>query len=199
MNALFWYTRRLRLPSLGLVWALTLGITALVAVTAFAERLSAGLKQAAAQALGGEAVLIADHPIPEHFAAEAQRLNLRQARSVSFSSMVLANGHTRLVEVKAVSPDYPLLGSLQVNGRIAKAPEPGRAWVEAEVLESLRLTLGENLALGQLNLTVAGGLEEEPDRAPSAFTLGPRVMIAEADLAASGLLGFARGPGTACT
>lgn len=190
MNALLWYTRRLRLPNLGLVWALTLGIAALVTVSAFAERLSTGLRQAAAQALGGDAVLIADHPIPAHFAAEAQRLNLSQAHSISFPSMVLANGHTRLVEVKAVSLNYPLLGTLRVDGRTAHAPPPGQAWVEAEVLESLKLALGESFTLGQLSLTAAGRLEEEPDRAPSAFILGPRVMIAAEDLPASGLLGF---------
>ncbi|MEF3193978.1 MAG: hypothetical protein K6346_07180, partial [Halothiobacillaceae bacterium] len=189
-RGVMWYARRQRQRTFGMVMALAIGVAALVAVSTFAERLTGALQHGAAEALGGDLVLVADHAIPPHFRAEADRLGLRSASSTSFPSMILANGRTRLVEIKAVSPEYPLLGELRVNGAAASAPPVGRAWLEPDALATLGLDQGATFSLGQLTLQVGGRLDREPDRAPSVFAIGPRVMIAEADLAASGLLGF---------
>ncbi|MDM7323010.1 MAG: ABC transporter permease, partial [Gammaproteobacteria bacterium] len=189
-SSVFWYALRQRQRSLGMILTLAIGVTALVAVNAFAERLSSALKQGAAEALGGQLVLSADHPIQEHFRTEATRLGLRSALSTTFPSMAIAAGRTHLVEVKAVSSEYPLLGELWVNGIPARAPAPGQAWLEPDALTALGLTQGANFSLGTLTLEVRGRLDREPDRAPSAFAIGPRVMIAAADLEASELLGF---------
>ncbi|MEW6692509.1 MAG: FtsX-like permease family protein [Pseudomonadota bacterium] len=189
-RGVMWYARRQRQRAFGMVMALAIGVAALVAVSTFAERLSGALQHGAAEALGGDLVLVADRAIPPHFRAEADRLGLRSASSTSFPSMILADGRTRLVEIKAVSPEYPLLGELRVDGATASAPAAGRAWLEPDALAALGLDQGATFSLGQLTLQAGGRLDREPDRAPSVFAIGPRVMIAEADLAASGLLGF---------
>lgn len=189
-RGVLWYARRQRQRTFGMVMALAIGVAALVAVSTFAERLSGALRHGAAEALGGELVLVADHAIPPHFRAEAERLGLRSASSTRFPSMILADGRTRLVEIKAVSPEYPLLGELRVNGATARAPAAGQAWLEPDALAALGIDQGATFSLGQLTLQAGGRLDREPDRAPSMFAIGPRVMIAEADLALSGLLGF---------
>lgn len=190
LSAMLWYARRQRQAAWGMIAALAIGVGALVAVSSFAERVGAGLLSGAAKALGGDLVIVADHPIPAHFRDEAQRLGLRTSSTTSFPSMALGNGRTRLVEVKAVDEHYPLLGELRANGRPTEAPASGEALMESDALGALDLQPGAHFELGQLTLTTTGRLDDEPDRAPSVFAIGPRVMIAAADLPASGLLGF---------
>lgn len=189
-GGVLWYARRQRQRAFGMIMALAIGVAALVAVSTFAERLSGALRHGAAEALGGDLVLVADRAIPQHFRAEAERLGLRTASTTSFPSMILAGERTRLVEVKAVDMNYPLLGELRVDGRTASPPASGQAWLEADALHALGLETGATFTLGQLTLQAAGRLDHEPDRAPTVFAIGPRVMIAEADLVESGLLGF---------
>ncbi len=189
-TAALWYARRQRRPAWGMIAALAVGIAALVAVSAFAERVSLALAHGAAEALGGDLVIIADRAIPPHFKDEADRLGLRSARTTRFPSMIIAGDKSRLVEVKAVGPDYPLLGQLRVNDKLAAAPPAGEAWLVTDALNALHLAEGDRFNLGQITLRVAGRLDQEPDLSPGFFAIGPRVMIAEADLPASGLLGF---------
>lgn len=185
-----WYARRQRRPAWGMIAALAVGVAALVAVSTFAERVSLALMHGAAEALGGDMVVIADRPVPDHLAEEARRLGLRMTRTTSFPSMALAGDRSRLVEVKAVDANYPLLGELRADEQPAAAPHPGEALLAPDALAALGLQPGVTFTLGQLMLRAAGQLDHEPDRAPSVFAIGPRVMVAEADLAASGLLGF---------
>jgi putative ABC transport system permease protein len=104
-------------------------------------------------------------------------------------------GATRLVSVKAVSDAYPLRGKLRLRGapgakpiEMAKAPAPGTVWVDAAVLESLGLQVGDPLLLGDATLTVAHVIVIEPDRGAGFASFAPRVMLNVADLAATGLI-----------
>ncbi|MDH4053298.1 MAG: ABC transporter permease, partial [Rubrivivax sp.] len=126
-------------------------------------------------------------------------LGLASARNVSFPSMARApdalGGAARLVAVKAVSPGYPLRGRLQVQDApdgpvlaVAAAPEPGTAWVDPGVLDALQLKIGDALLLGDSTLRIARLIVVEPDRGAGFVSFSPRVMLAEADLAATGLV-----------
>src|SRR5262249_52433839 len=95
---------------------------------------------------------------------------------------------TLLGELKAVGPAYPLYGRLET---VPAAPLPdliggGRALVQEAVLSRLGLVVGDTVRIGEADFRVAGTIASEPDRAVGFFTLGPRVLIAEADLAATG-------------
>ncbi len=177
--------------------AVLLAVAALTAVGFFADRLQAGLTRDAAQLLGGDAVISSDHPLPPAFEARARADGLATARSAAFPSMARApddrGGASRLVAVKAVSAGYPLRGSLTVDdGRGERAvqagPAPGEAWVDAAVLDGLGLQLGDTLLLGDARLALARILVLEPDRGAGFMNLAPRVMLHEADLAATGLI-----------
>ena len=182
-----------------LALAVTLAVAALTAVGFFADRLNGGLQRDARQLLGGDAVVGSDHPAPAELLAKARALGLRTAQSVGFPSMGRApddkGGAARLVAVKAVTPDYPLRGQLQLrNGpeapvtSEAAAPAPGTVWVDPAVLDALQLKIGDALLLGDARLTVARIIVIEPDRGTGFSTFAPRVMLADADLAATGLV-----------
>jgi putative ABC transport system permease protein len=182
-----------------LALAVVLAVAALTAVGFFADRLSNGLQRDARQLLGGDAVVGSDRPAPPHVAAKARELGLRVSFSAGFPSMGRApedkGGASRLVSVKAVSPTYPLRGRLQLQDSpgapvqvLAAAPQPGTVWVDAALLDALQLRVGDPLLLGDATLKIARIIVIEPDRGAGFSTFAPRVMLAEADLAATGLI-----------
>jgi putative ABC transport system permease protein len=179
--------------------AVMLAVAALTAVGFFADRLSNGLQRDARQLLGGDAVVGSDKPAAPELLAKAAELGLRTSTNVSFPSMARApdeqGGQSRLVSVKAVSPSYPLRGRLQLADApggptqlLAAAPEPGTAWVDAGLLDAIGLKVGDSLLLGDSRFRIARVIVIEPDRGAGFSTFSPRVMIAEADLAATGLI-----------
>jgi putative ABC transport system permease protein len=101
-----------------------------------------------------------------------------------------------LVAVKAVSDAYPLRGQLRLNSTatpagevlVAKAPEPGQVWVDAALLDALGLKLGDNLLLGDATLRITQVIVIEPDRGAGFSSFSPRVMLNQADLAATALI-----------
>ena len=182
-----------------LLVAVSLAVAALTAVGFFADRINGGLTRDATQLLGGDAVVVSDHPTPSAVVDKARSLGLASAATAVFPSMGRASdeqgGATRLVTVKAVSAGYPLRGRLSLSAgsgqpaeSVAHAPEPGTAWVEASVLDALALKLGDPLMLGEASLRVTRLILIEPDRGAGFMSFSPRVMINEADLDATGLI-----------
>ncbi len=182
-----------------LMVAVVLAVAALSAVGFFSARLQAALVRDAAQLLGGDAVVASDQPAPPDFALLALALGLQQASSASFPSMARApddkGGASRLVAVKAVSAGYPLRGQMRVQDHVggpeqavAGGPARGTVWVEAALLDALQLTVGDSLLLGEQRLTITKLIAQEPDRGAGFMNFAPRVMLAAADLAATGLV-----------
>ncbi|WP_119354941.1 ABC transporter permease [Azohydromonas sediminis] len=182
-----------------LVVAVLLAVAALTAVGFFADRLSQGLARDARQLLGGDAVIASDKPLPPAFAEQAAALGLRTATTTSFPSMARADdahgGATRLVAVKAVGDAYPLRGTVQVRAApdappvAADGPPPrGRVWVDAALLDALQIAVGDTLLLGDAALVVDRIVAIEPDRGAGFLSFAPRVLLHEADLAATALI-----------
>src|SRR3954471_8298791 len=148
-----------------LIVAVTLAVAALCAVGFFADRLNHGLTRDARQLLGGDAIIASDQPAPAAFAAKAREMGLAVATTAVFPSMGRApdekGGASRLVGVKAVSAGYPLRGQLRLRAgpdapeaNVARAPEPGTAWVDASLLDALNLKIGDPLLLGDASLRI---------------------------------------------
>jgi len=182
-----------------LVVAVTLAVAALTAVGFFADRLKGGLQRDARQLLGGDAVVVSDNPIPAEFLAQVRALGLQQTQNLSFPTMARATeaqgGQIKLVALKAVQAGYPLRGSLRVStDRSApdlptrEVPAPGQAWVEAAVLDSLNLHINDKVLLGDSALNITRVIVAEPDRGAGFMSFSPRVMINQADVAATGLV-----------
>lgn len=178
-----------------LIVSVTLAVAALTAVGFFADRLQAGLWRDARQMLGGDAVVVSDKPTPQAMLDEAERSGLLRNTSITFPTMARAiNGASKLVALKAVSHGYPLRGQLQLITGSAPAqpasgiPAPGQVWVDAGVLESLGLAQGDALQLGDRRLQISAVIAQEPDRGAGFMNFSPRVMLNQADLAATGLV-----------
>lgn len=179
--------------------AVLLAVAALTAVGFFADRLNAGLARDARQLLGGDAIVSSDKPTPPELTTAAEAAGLRVARSTSFPSMARApdeqGGTTRLVAVKAVTSAYPLRGRLQVKAApdaavesVAAAPAPGTVWVDPALLDALQLKVGDALLLGDAKLKIDRLIVVEPDRGAGFMAFAPRVLLNDADLAATALI-----------
>lgn len=182
-----------------LVVAIALAVAALSAVGFFADRLQAGLARDARQLLGGDVVIASDQPPAPALQAQAEAWGLQANLNLSFPTMARADpsqgGATRLVALKAVAPGYPLRGQLQVAQELSAPgtptlaiPTPGEAWADAAVLQALGLRLGDVLWLGDVRLRLTRLILQEPDRGAGFLNFAPRVLMHQADLAASGLV-----------
>jgi putative ABC transport system permease protein len=186
-----WRAGELRL----LMLAVALAVAALCAVAFLSDRLDQGLRRDAAQLLGGDAVVASDQPTPPPILDLARDLKLGTVRSTSFPSMARADeaqgGESRLVAVKAVSDGYPLRGRMKLREALpgrSGAPVAGEVWADPAVADALGLKLGDPLLLGDSRLTLAALIETEPDRGGGFINFAPRVMLTEADLAATNLV-----------
>jgi putative ABC transport system permease protein len=182
-----------------LVVAVTLAVAALSAVGFFADRLNHGLARDARQLLGGDAIVASDQPLPTAFADKARALGLKTANTLTFPSMGRApddrGGASKLVAVKSVTEAYPLRGALRLadapGGKeqlTTRAPDRGTVWIDGPLLDSLQLRMGDELLLGDARLKIASVIVIEPDRGAGFMSFAPRVMLNEADLAATALI-----------
>src|SRR5437868_5312015 len=99
-----------------------------------------------------------------------------------------------LVEVKAVDTAYPLYGSFTAKGGgdlgslIASRGTAYGAVADQELLVRLGLSLGDTILVGNAPLAVTGIVDDEPDRLSAGAGFGPRLLISQAALDASGLV-----------
>ena len=71
---------------------------------------------------------------------------------------------------------------------MADALTANGALVESAFLDRLGVTVGEKIQIGTARFEIRGLLTAEPDRSVRPFNLGPRVMINQAGLQATGLI-----------
>ncbi|HYL05387.1 MAG TPA: FtsX-like permease family protein, partial [Thermoanaerobaculia bacterium] len=100
-------------------------------------------------------------------------------------------GTSQLVELKAVTGDFPFYGKLVLKPArpLAELLAPDTAVVASDLLARLHLRLGDSLRIGGSSFRIAGVVLSEPDRVGVSFTVGPRVFISGAGLARTPLMG----------
>ncbi len=183
-----------REPGLRLLFAAVLiAVAALSSVAFFADRVERALVLQGAALMAADLVVEQGGEIPQDWRDQATRLGLTHARTVTFPSVVLADGRPLLVQIKAVEAAYPLRGRLRVDtpaGGSGRPPADGTAWLEGRLRDRLDVAIGSGeLQVGEIALRAAGVLVDEPDRGGNLFQLAPRLMISYADAERSGLLG----------
>lgn len=179
-----------------LLLALFIAVASVTTVGFFADRVQQALAVQANELIGGDLVVISDHPTPPAFVDEAGRNNLRQARTATFPSMVaLSEGGISLAEIKAVSTGFPLRGRIRTADAIGgaerereSAPEPGTVWVAPGLLGKINARVGDTLQVGRATLRIAAIITREPDNVLDYFGVAPRVLLNEADLQATQLV-----------
>lgn len=104
---------------------------------------------------------------------------------------------SQLAALKAVSPGYPLRGTLKTAtapgapGQSAGGiPAPGTVWVDEALLGALGVQIGDTLRLGSRSFRIDRIITQELDRGGGFMNFAPRVMLPLSDLEATGLIGW---------
>ncbi len=175
--------------------ALFVAVASVTTVGFFADRVRGALDAQANELLGGDLVVIADHPVPRVFAERARTEGLALASTATFPSMVSGAAGTSLSEIKAVSGTFPLRGRIRVadaspgaDREAEGSPAPGTVWVGGPLVSRIGAAVGQTIRVGNAPLVVAAIITREPDSVLDYFGIAPRVLMNEADLAATGLV-----------
>ena len=98
-----------------LLVALIISVSAMTSVSFLADRMHRAFEFDARQLLASDLLIATDQPIPKPLIDQAQSLELQIAQTVVFPSMASVGSHSKLASLKAVSPEYPLRGALQIE------------------------------------------------------------------------------------
>lgn len=178
-----------------LAGALVIAVASITSVAFFGDRVSRALVRDAHQLLGADLVLVSDRPFNNDLANVIVENGLQRSSAVTFISMAIAGEASQLAGVKAVAGNYPLRGRLRIapapgapDAQAASGPPRGEVWIEERLVAALDAPVGSRLKLGRSELEVAAVLTLEPERSANFFNVAPRLMMNEADVAATGLV-----------
>lgn len=185
----------------GALWvlliALVVAVAAVGAVTQMTDRVRSAMERQGAATLAADLKLDLRAPLDDERARTLDDAGVAHHGTTVFPSVVRRGGDITLVSVKAVGDGYPLRGSATLRRgppgsateTVTQAPEPGTAWIAQRVLDAQQLKIGDELTLGDTQLTIAAVLAVEPDRGAGFANIAPRVLIRQVDVSATGLLG----------
>ena len=175
------------------------GVAAVVGVAALIAQIEQGLHLRSRELLGGDLAVEARSPLPDivPLLPAASRASLVQRAQLCILSSVVRNerGNSRLAELKAVAaPDhtYPLAGSFELTPKrpLYELLRDDTVLVARAFLDAGELALGDILYVGGVPFHVTGVIEREPDPLTASFVFGPRVLMTQAGLERTHLLGF---------
>jgi len=178
--------------------AISLGVAALVAIDSFAGNVTRSISEQSRALLGGDISFRSRRPFSDTQKAILDTLARTQraafSRVTTFPSMALVprSGATRLVQVRAVSANYPFYGVITTEpaGRWRTLQQGANALVDPSLLIALNARLGDTITLGFGRFVIAAVLKDVPGTPGVAEIIGPRVFIPERYLAETQLLTF---------
>jgi putative ABC transport system permease protein len=179
---------------------IAIGVGSIVALRSVIQSVRTALAGEARALLSADLLITSNNPFGtavRNTIANEQRDGrvVERSESVELSTMVrpAAGEGTRMVELRAVQPEFPMYGTLRLQSGRPYSHDllRGRgALVRPELLAQFGARVGDEILIGNAAFEVRGVISSEPGRRIGAFSLGPRVLIDHADLPATGLLSF---------
>lgn len=180
---------------------IAIGVGAIVAIRSVIQSVRGMLAGEARSMITADAIITSNQPLkPDVVARLDGRLKAAGAesmRSIELATMVRPagrpDGRARMVELRAVERAFPYYGRMTLGGDAAYSYallENLGVLVRPELLAQLDVQVGDALMIGSQRFTIRGVIQSEPGRRLGAFSVGPRVFVAVADLEKTGLMGF---------
>ncbi|MGA2815436.1 MAG: FtsX-like permease family protein [Xanthobacteraceae bacterium] len=177
------------------VACIALGVMAIAGVGSVAQSLAEGLSRAGGVILGGDLAF----SLVQREANESERdfLGAHGVVAVVATLPTMAragDGRTTLIEVKAVDDAYPLVGMVATDpdmplpALFALQGDAFGAAADPTLLARLDLKPGDRITIGNAVIELRAALKTEPDKLAGGIGFGPRVLVSQAALRASGLL-----------
>lgn len=184
-----------RIPALQSYWLMLVATAITVAIVSASqlvtERIERLLDNQANELLAADLVVVSSNEVNPKYREEALARGFSIATTTSLRTAVFIDDEPQLVELKAVSENYPLRGQLEIaegftepRQKTRDIPASGTVWVDAK----LQQTLNSELEIGLSTFKSQWLITDEPDRGGSLFNLAPRVLMNINDLAATELI-----------
>ena len=170
--------------------ALTLIIACVFALSALAERMEQVIVKQGKDALTADSVFISANPLPEPLLELVADTNLDKSELTRFSTMAFSDNGMQLVTVKAVESNYPLRGEMLLESADAQQTnvKPGELWLDERIFSQLEVNIGDNVTIGDADLTITGRITQEPGLSFNPFQQMPAVLIHSSDIDATGAI-----------
>lgn len=175
---------------------IALGVAAIAGVSSVSRALTEGISAEGQAILGGDLAFSLVH----REATAQERTYLEGLGAVSQVATLRAMARSpqaddqALIELKAVDTAYPLYGTLalQDGGRLDDAlTKQDGVWgavADLSLLARMNIEPGATLDVGRATVRITGVIETEPDKLAGGMEFGPRLMIADAAIADTGLI-----------
>ena len=175
--------------------ALFIAVTALTGVGFLVDRIDRAMQLQANEVLAADVRLISTHEINQDYMEEAARRGLRASRVTDTLSVILKGDRTQLVDLNAVSANYPLRGQVKVatepfgpSTPAQDIPPPGEVWPDSRSMAALDAHVGDLISVGAIELRATRVLISRPDQGSGFVDLAPAVLINAADVPATRLI-----------
>lgn len=171
-----------------------LSISSFIALEGFNENVNSIVERDTKELAGGDIVVESNRIYSQGLQDKLKQLENRYELTniYEFNSIIYneKSNLSNLAEVKIVGDKYPLYGEFELqSGRDFDSLEKtGIVIVEQDVLNTLNVSVGEFIQVGDTKLKIEDVIVNEPDRSLNFFTLGPRVLLFENDLKTTGLV-----------
>ncbi len=174
---------------------IALGVMAIAAVGSFGAGLAEGLAREGRVILGGDVAfsLIQRETTADERAFLASRGQISSAATMRAMART-TDGRAALVEAKAVDSAYPLYGDVVVEpvadlgALLANRNGIFGAAVDQALLTRLNLQQGARVTIGEATIELRAVLVSEPDKLAGGIGFGPRLLMSQQALRATGLL-----------
>src|SRR5262249_51500668 len=179
---------------------IALGVLAIAAVGSLSASLERGLAREGRTILGGDLSFLLSH---REVSAPA-RAFLEQQGQVSVPATMRAMARTNFArtidertasgERMAVDAAYPLCGAvalqpaLALPAALARTGDVFGAAADPALLARLDLAPGARVTIGEATFELRATLQSEPDKLAGGFGFGPRLLVSQEALRATGLL-----------
>ncbi|HNP37597.1 MAG TPA: FtsX-like permease family protein [Woeseiaceae bacterium] len=179
-----------------LLAAVVVAVAALTAVGFLTDRIGKAVARQANEVLAADLRLRSAEPIPERWRELADEYGLSDASLVSFPSVVYGGNASALSTLLAVSDGYPLRGRLRISDQLfgterdaSGIPGSGEVWADSSLLARLGVQVGDTLEVGSSAFRITAVLTYRPDQSIGFASLAPSLLLNEADLDSTGLIG----------
>jgi putative ABC transport system permease protein len=174
---------------------IALGVMAIAGVGSVAASLGEGLAREGRNLLGGDVafVLFQREAKPQEIAFLRSRGELSVIATLRAMARA-SDGRLALVEMKAVDNTYPSLGELTLDPKLPldeildQRDGVFGAAADPTLLARLDLKIGDKVSVGDATFQIRSAVEAEPDKLGVGVGFGPRFLVSETALRATGLL-----------
>lgn len=171
--------------------SLFLGVLLISACTGLLSLIRDGIASEERQLFGGDVEFDVREPL-ESNVLEWLAKRGSVSRLTEFRTMIGTDaGEFTVVELQSVDENYPLYGQVQLEPSITlqEATSGFGAAIDPALAFDLGLAVGDTLAVSETILTVKALIKVQPDRSFTADVRGPPVLVSQATLDATGLIG----------